>query len=377
MFDVILLMAGSSKRLNLGINKNLIEVLNKPIFMYSLEAFLNFKECNQIYLVCRDFEEEIVSKYIKDIPKVKLVIGGEERQDSLYNGLKSVTAPYVLVHDAARPNVTLESIKNIMQVIKKGEIASLAVKSKDTIKEIEEDYITKNLVRKKLWSMQTPQGGPTKVYKDAFERALKENFSATDDTEILMVYSKEKVKIVEGTYNNYKITDQEDLQMFIKEKTMYRIGHSKDIHRLVKDRPLILGGIKIPHSKGLFGHSDADCVLHSVAEAIIGALGKGDIGMMFPDTDSKYKDIASSYFVLEVKKLMENEGYKINNLDLIIYLENPILKDYKALIKENIAKLLECDSSLINIKATRNEMLDAIGKEEGIASECVVMLIKK
>ncbi len=377
MFDVILLMAGSSRRLNLGLNKNLIEVLDKPIFMYSLETFLKFDDCNQIYLVCRDFEEEIILKYIKDMPKVKLVIGGEERQDSLYNGLKCVVAPYVLVHDAARPNISLELIENIMQVIKKGEIASLAVKSKDTIKEVEEDYITKNLVRRKLWAMQTPQGGPTKIYKDAFEKALKENFSATDDTEILMVYGKGKVKVVEGAYNNYKITDQEDLQIFIREKTMYKIGHSKDIHRLVKDRPLILGGIKIPHSKGLLGHSDADCVLHSVAEAIIGALGKGDIGMMFPDNDIKYKGIESSYFVLEVKKLMENEGYKINNLDLTIYLESPMLKDYKVLIKENVARLLDCDSSLINIKATRNEMLDAIGKEEGIASECVVMLVKK
>lgn len=377
MFDVILLMAGSSRRLNLGLNKNLIEVLDKPIFMYSLETFLKFDDCNQIYLVCRDFEEEIILKYIKDMPKVKLVIGGEERQDSLYNGLKCVAAPYVLVHDAARPNISLELIENIMQVIKKGEIASLAVKSKDTIKEVEEDYITKNLVRRKLWAMQTPQGGPTKIYKDAFEKALKENFSATDDTEILMVYGKGKVKVVEGAYNNYKITDQEDLQIFIREKTMYKIGHSKDIHRLVKDRPLILGGIKIPHSKGLLGHSDADCVLHSVAEAIIGALGKGDIGMMFPDNDIKYKGIESSYFVLEVKKLMENEGYKINNLDLTIYLESPMLKDYKVLIKENVARLLDCDSSLINIKATRNEMLDAIGKEEGIASECVVMLVKK
>ncbi|MDD3382057.1 MAG: 2-C-methyl-D-erythritol 4-phosphate cytidylyltransferase [Bacilli bacterium] len=377
MFDVILLMAGASKRLNLGINKNLVEVLKKPIFMYSLETFLKVEGCNQIYVVCRDFEEEVVSKYLEGYSKVKVVIGGEERQDSLYNGLKCVKSPYVLVHDAARPNITKELIKEIVNTIKEDVVASLAVKSKDTIKEVEDGYITKNLVRKKLWAMQTPQGGPTKIYKEAFEKAIEEKFNATDDTEILMVYGKGKVIIVDASYNNYKITTQEDLQAFIREKTMYKIGHSKDIHQLVENRPLILGGINIPHSKGLLGHSDADCVLHSVAEAIIGALGKGDIGKMFPDSDVKYKGIASSYFVSEVKTLMDKEGYVINNLDLIIYLEKPILKDYKDLIKENIAKLLDCDSALINIKATRNETLDAIGREEGIASECVVMLVKK
>lgn len=376
MFDVILLMAGSSKRANTSVNKNLVEVLNKPIFMYSLETFLKLADCSKVIVVCREDEQEVVRGYIKGMTKVILVSGGEERQDSLSNGLKEVSSPIVLVHDGARPNVSVKNIEDILDAISEDVFATLAVKTKDTIKEVEDGFITKNLVRKKLWSMQTPQGGATEVYKTAFEKAIDEKFIATDDTEILMVYAKGKVKIVEASESNYKITNQEDLQAFIKEKTMYRIGHSKDIHRLVENRPLILGGVNITHNKGLIGHSDADCVLHAVTEAIIGALGLGDIGGMFSDSDAQYKDISSSYFLREVKKIMDKEGYKINNLDLIIYLENPILKDYKLQIKENIAKLLDCDSQLINVKATRNETLDAIGREEGIASECVVMLVR-
>ena len=157
-------------------------------------------------------------------------------------------------------------------------------------------------------------------------------------------------------------------------KKAYRIGHSNDIHKLVEGRKLVLGGISVPFDKGLLGHSDADCVLHAVAEAILGALALGDIGDMFPDTDKKYEGIASKYFVEEVYKIMDEAGYEINNLDIIIYLEKPHLKEYKALMKENIASLLHTTLDSVNVKATRKEGLGPIGKGEAIEAEAVVML---
>jgi 2-C-methyl-D-erythritol 2,4-cyclodiphosphate synthase len=156
----------------------------------------------------------------------------------------------------------------------------------------------------------------------------------------------------------------------------YRIGHSHDTHKLVENRKLILGGVKIDHHLGLFGHSDADCVLHCVCEAILGALGLGDIGTHFPDTDKKYKDMDSSYFVSEAKKIMIELGYKINNLDITIYIEKPILRPYIVKIRENIASLLECDVNQVNVKATRGEGLGFIGRSEGVSSECVILLKK-
>lgn len=156
----------------------------------------------------------------------------------------------------------------------------------------------------------------------------------------------------------------------------YRIGHSHDIHRLGENRKLILGGVLIDYSLGLIGHSDADCVFHVVSEAIIGALGLGDLGTHFPDNDSLYKDMDSSYFVIESKKLLEKYNYKINNMDITIFAEKPKMALYTNMMKKNIANLLEIEESQINIKATRGEKLGYIGRGEGISAEAVI-LIKK
>ena len=158
---------------------------------------------------------------------------------------------------------------------------------------------------------------------------------------------------------------------------MYRIGHSNDTHRLVKERKLVLGGVEIEYEYGLLGHSDADVVLHVVAESILGALGYGDLGDFFPDNDPSYEGIASSYFVNEVYKMMDKAGYEINNIDITIYLEKPHLSKYKFEMKKNIACLLHTNESNVNIKATRGEGLGFIGKMEGISAEAVVLLVKK
>lgn len=156
----------------------------------------------------------------------------------------------------------------------------------------------------------------------------------------------------------------------------FRIGHSHDTHRLGEGRKLILGGVQIDYHLGLIGHSDADCVLHVVSESIIGALGLGDLGTHFPDTDPKYKGMASSYFVTEAKKLLDSRNYKICNLDLTVFLEKPMLKPYVLQIKKNIALLLQIKEDQVNIKATRGEGLGFIGRGEGISAECVVLIDK-
>lgn len=156
-----------------------------------------------------------------------------------------------------------------------------------------------------------------------------------------------------------------------------RIGQSSDIHPLVEGRDLILGGVKIEHYKGCAGHSDGDALIHAVCEAIIGALGLGDIGYHFPDTDDKYKGINSLLLLEEVYKLMDNKGYKINNVDSLILLEKPKLLPYKKLMEENIAKALCCDVNDINVKATRGEKLGFIGNEEGVMAQAVVLLREK
>ena len=158
---------------------------------------------------------------------------------------------------------------------------------------------------------------------------------------------------------------------------MYRIGHSVDIHRLVKDRKLFLGGIEIPFELGLLGHSDADVLLHAITESIIGALALGDIGTFFPDNDPKYKNIDSKILTSEIVNLMEEKGYEVNNLDCLLILEKPKMRPYIDPIKKSIASLLHTTLDRINVKATTNEKLGEIGNGEAIQAHSIIMLRKK
>lgn len=153
-----------------------------------------------------------------------------------------------------------------------------------------------------------------------------------------------------------------------------RIGQSIDIHQLVEGRKLILGGVEIPYEKGLKGHSDADVLLHAIIESIIGALGEGDIGKHFPDTDDRYKGISSMILLEETYKLMNEKGYKIGNVDAIIMTEQPKMAPHIPTMRYNIAKALHCDVTQINVKATRGEKLGFVGRGEGIVSQAVCLL---
>ncbi len=158
---------------------------------------------------------------------------------------------------------------------------------------------------------------------------------------------------------------------------MFRIGHSHDTHKLVSGRKLILGGVLIDYQLGSLGHSDGDVVYHVVSESIIGALGLGDLGTHFSDTNMKYKDYNSSLFVIETVRMMKEKGYYVNNIDITIFLEEPNLKNYKNQMRQNIAQLLEVDPEFVNVKATRGEELGFIGRKEGISAEAVVLLESK
>ena len=165
--------------------------------------------------------------------------------------------------------------------------------------------------------------------------------------------------------------------MFAEGDNMFRIGQSIDIHQLVEGRDLYIGGVKIDHDKGLLGHSDADVLLHAIIESIIGALGLGDIGKHFPDTDPQYKGISSMVLLEHCYQLMDKEGYEINKLDSIIMCEAPKMAPHIQKMRENVASKLHCDISQINIKATRGEKLGFVGRQEGMVAQAVVLLKKK
>ena len=158
---------------------------------------------------------------------------------------------------------------------------------------------------------------------------------------------------------------------------MIRIGQSTDIHQLVKGRKLILGGVEIEHEMGLLGHSDADALLHAIAESILGALALGDLGKHFPDTDERYKDMNSLWMLRQVYKIMEEKRYAIGNLDAMIMIERPKMAPHIPAMRKHVAEALCCDMEQVSIKATRGEKLGFVGREEGVQAQCVVLLHKK
>ena len=157
---------------------------------------------------------------------------------------------------------------------------------------------------------------------------------------------------------------------------MLRIGNGYDVHRLVEGRKLILGGVEIPHTKGVLGHSDGDVLLHAITDAIIGALGLGDIGLHFPDNDENLKGIDSSILLKKIDKMMKDKKYEIVNIDSVIVMQKPKLRPYIDEIERNIAKILNIDSELVNVKAKTEEKLGFTGDESGVKSYCVVLLEK-
>jgi len=158
---------------------------------------------------------------------------------------------------------------------------------------------------------------------------------------------------------------------------LQKVGLGYDVHRFIKGKKLFLGGVEIPHGQGLEGHSDADVVLHAICDAILGALGKGDIGEHFPNTDMQYKDIASTELLRRVHQLVLREGFKINNIDTVLMAQEPNIKAFKQQMRGHIAKTLGLEQDRVNIKATTNEGLGFVGRREGLAAQATVLLAKK
>lgn len=368
--SAILLMAGSSIRFESTINKNFYEINKKPIFLYSLDILYNHKEIEDIYVVVKKEDLEKVDEIIKFnySDKVQVLIGGSTRGESVRNALNNITSDIALIHDAARPLITTQDIDNIIETMNKFDCATLYHNVYDTIKQTTTKVET--ISRDTLKAVTTPQA----FKKELYSTILNNTKDVTD--ELALFENDKKIGFVKESRNNLKITTKEDLNYieYILMDKSYKVGHSFDFHQVAKNRTLILGGVKFDTDFGLLGHSDADVVYHAVTEAILGALSLGDIGTHFPDTDSKYLNMDSSYFVKEAVKLLNKENYTIENIDVIIYLEEPNLKNYKVQMAKNIKQLT--NASYVNVKATTLEKKGPIGAKEGIASEAVI-LIKK
>ena len=372
MKTAIVLAAGTSSRTNLNMSKILYKIKDKEVFRYSLDTFI--EAGYQVILVV---SKDILNIAKRIVPNNVLVVeGGSSRCESTKIGLSHVTSKYVMIHDAARPLVTHKNIEHLEDGLKHNEAVFLASKMVDSLKSYKDGDVS-SINREEVLIAETPQCFLTEKIKQAHDNTRVEY---SDDISLYQAYFNKQVLPILNDTPNIKVTYDKDIEyikFLLNDYDGMRIGHSYDIHQLVKGRKLILGGVNIPFDLGLLGHSDADCLIHAITESILGALGLGDLGKHFPDDDAKYKDIASTELLQIVCGKMDDEGYEISNIDSIIFAQNPKMAPHIESMKNCIASILAVDTSLINIKATTYEKMDSIGRGEAIACESICLLRQK
>lgn len=307
------------------------------------------------------------------------VIGGATRQDSVLAGLEAIgpAAPdNVLIHDAVRPFVTGELIDRVIGALGSAEGALPAVSLADTLKRAENGHVIETLKRDKLWRAQTPQGFRYDKICEAHEAAKARGMADfTDDAQVAEWHGLDVV-VIEGVASNVKLTTAEDFTMAESlfssggsTSGEWRIGHGYDTHRFEANDHLMLCGVRLPHDKGLKGHSDADVGLHALTDALLGAIGDGDIGAHFPPSDPKWQGAASDVFLKDAAKRIASRGGRIANVDVTLICETPKIGPHRQAMREKIAEILGLALDRVSVKATTTEGLGFTGRSEGIAAQ--------
>ena len=356
----IILASGQSKRFNSNKPKQFITYKNKALFEHSLDKAIISKLFKKIVLVVND-KKLIKKKYSKNVLIIK---GGKERSDSSLIALryiKKFKPNNVLIHDAARPNFTINLLKNLINSLRTNKASIPVVSSKDSIKYKVKNQLF-NLERRNSYLTQTPQAFK---FKDIYHLSIKQK-NIIQDEATLFINNNLKIRFINGETLNNKITFKEDIN---DTKTYFGIGF--DIHRLIKDKKLYLGGIKVPYHSGLKGHSDGDVILHSIIDALLGAMRKKDIGTFFPDNKNRFKNIRSPKMLKPIIEILNKNNFYINNLDINLICEQPKVSKYRVQIINSLSYLLNLDKNLINLKGKTVEKLGLIGKEKAIACEVI------
>lgn len=354
--SLILLGAGNSTRFDMSVKKQWLRVGDEPLWLYVAKRFISLQKFDKIVIV--GSHDEL--NYMRKFADFEFCAGGETRQESLKNALKKIKTKHVLVSDIARACVDEETIENI--IFKKNE-ADVIVPYLEMVDTVHHDL--SSIDRKSLKRIQTPQLSRTKVLK----KALANEKEFTDDSSAI-VENGGSVAYVKSNENAHKITCIEDLQKLscIKAPSKdFFVGSGFDVHAFGEKRALVLGGVKIDESMGLKAHSDGDVLIHALIDALLGAIGFGDIGELFPDTDTKFKN-ADSYELLEkVVSFVRKFGYEIVNSDITVLAQKPKISPFKIQIAKHLAKALQIKPFRVNVKATTTEKLGFVGRSEGIS----------
>ena len=365
---VIICAAGAGERAGFSKNKLLAPFMGATVLEKTLSAF-DFPRIDEILVTASEQDFAEISALCAPLSRVKIVLGGETRMQSVYNALKETRSEIVLVHDGARPFVSRELIEGCIESVLSFGSGICAVDCTDTVACVLDGKITSVPDRNSLKQLQTPQGFFTGNLRFAYERAIETGKTFTDDSSVFAQFCGTP-RVCAGARNNIKLTYAEDF-----ENTCVRCGFGVDTHAFGKAQDFILlGGVKIPSESGLKAHSDGDVLLHALMDALLSAAGRKDIGHYFPDCDERFKDADSTELLKQVLAMLETDGYKPQNVSIAVQAEKPKLAGYIDEMKNSLAHLLALDPTAIGITAGTNEGLGYVGEGKGITVNAYVLL---
>lgn len=369
----VIVAAGQGLRAGQGIPKQFVRWRGKAVVRHSAEGLAAAGIAPIVVVIPADCET-IAAQALDGVPSIRLVHGGPRRQDSVRLGLEALQADapdLVLIHDAARPIVPGVVIARLLEALETDRAAIPVLPVADSLAREKGGKMDCAEDREALRRVQTPQAFRYAAILDA-HRAWTGASTAGDDAQVAMAAGIE-VAMVEGDEQLHKLTYASD---FAQAAPPVRVGTGYDVHRLEDGEELWLCGVKIEHTQGLSGHSDADVAIHALVDALLGALGAGDIGQHFPPSDPQWRGAASSRFLEHAGTLVGEAGYGIGNIDLTIVCEAPKIGPHRQAMRESLAKILGVGSELVSVKATTTEKLGFTGRGEGIAAQAVATLVR-
>lgn len=367
----LIVAGGKGQRLQSNIPKQYMKIGDNTILKLAINQFLTHPLIDGVKVVISESDIHYYKLCTKELRLLPYVIGGASRQESVLNGLKTLSKKppdKILIHDAARPFVSHNIISNVIKLLESYKAVDLALAVTDTIKSTENGLQALN--RDLIYHTQTPQGFDFKTIYLLHQKY--KNFSFTDDISICIAENI-TVGIAQGEAANTKITHKEDLML--NQKTITRVGLGLDVHRFdIKHNGanyITVCGIRIPFIYNVIAYSDGDVGLHAITESILGAIGEGNIGTHFPNSDKQWKDADSSIFLKHSYQLLRNKGGYISNIDVTIICEEPKIMPHSLAMRQRIAEILFINPQQISVKATTTEKMGFLGIMEGIAAQAI------
>jgi 2-C-methyl-D-erythritol 4-phosphate cytidylyltransferase/2-C-methyl-D-erythritol 2,4-cyclodiphosphate synthase len=374
----LIVAAGRGTRAGGGMPKQYRHLNGKSILARSIEVMLSNTQINAVKCVIHPDDHDMYDHATRSITDTRLlpaVNGGDTRTESVLNGLSDIASDFVLIHDGARPLLPQDALDRVIAGVRENNACFLAIPVTDALWRVDDGAAKDAVPRDTLWRGQTPQAFRTELIKGAHATATK---PADDDVAIARNAGITVAPIL-GAEENIKITHASDFALasrLIGETVDIRVGNGYDVHALGAGDHVILNGIKIPHNAAMIGHSDADVAMHTITDAIFGALSEGDIGQWFPPSDNQWKGAPSDIFLRKAVERAADRGFVITHIDCTIICEMPKIGPHAQDMRQNLALITGIDVDRISVKATTSEKLGFTGRGEGIAAQATATLVK-